>query len=288
MDKTVILSVGGDNRMVYACEELSRVWKVYSYASCGKSGDTIILSDLKAMNEKANILLLPIMRDGGFYVPSAQGDIPFDSLIGCLKNNALVLGGRMTGAVCDYFKSKGFEVCDYYSCEELVIKNCVPTAEGALFIAMQELIIDICDTKVLITGYGRVAKCCAKVFLALGSKVSIAARNTARLAEAAVNGYDPVRLNMIDKEIENYNIVINTVPAVIFGEKQLEKLDSKAVLIDLASADGGADKQAVKRLGKRYIHALAIPGKYAPGSSGKIIADTVRNIITERRENDDL
>ena len=72
------------------------------------------------------------------------------------------------------------------------------------------------------------------------------------------------------------------------AEKQLEKLDSKAVLIDLASADGGADKQAVERLGKRYIHALAIPGKYAPGSSGKIIADTVRNIITERRENDDL
>ena len=48
MDKTVILSVGGDNRMVYACEELSRVWKVYSYASCGKSGDTIILSETAA------------------------------------------------------------------------------------------------------------------------------------------------------------------------------------------------------------------------------------------------
>ncbi|WP_028505576.1 dipicolinate synthase subunit DpsA [Ruminococcus sp. FC2018] len=286
MDRPVILSVGGDNRMIYACGELSKVWKVYSYAAPGKSGDTIILTDPGTMNEKADILLLPLMHDDSFYVSSAAGDIPFESFICHLNENALVLGGRMAEPVCDHFKSKGFEVCDYYSREELVIKNCVPTAEGALFIAMQELIVDICDTRTLITGYGRVAKSCAKAFSALGSEVAVAARKTAQLAEAENNGHKPVRLTELEKEIEYYDIVINTVPAMIFGEKQLERLNSKAVLIDLASGKGGVDRCAAQRLGKRYIHALAIPGKYAPESSGRIIADTVRNIITERREKD--
>ena len=51
---------------------------------------------------------------------------------------------------------------DYYKNEELLIENAIPTAEGALAIAMEELPITIFGSKVLVTGYGRVAKTAAK------------------------------------------------------------------------------------------------------------------------------
>lgn len=47
---------------------------------------------------------------------------------------------------------------DYLQREELAIANSVPTAEGAIQLAMEELPITISGARCLITGYGRVGQ----------------------------------------------------------------------------------------------------------------------------------
>lgn len=44
----------------------------------------------------------------------------------------------------------------------------------------------------------------------------------------------------------------------------------------------GVDFNAAKELGKKVIWALSLPGKTAPISSGKIIKDTILNILKEQ------
>ena len=46
-------------------------------------------------------------------------------------------------------------------------------------------------------------------------------------------------------------------------------------------APAGVDFTVAQELGKNVIWALSLPGKTAPITSGKIIKDTVVNILTE-------
>ena len=55
------------------------------------------------------------------------------------------------------------------------IANAVPTAEGAVQLAMEELPITLHGARVLVVGFGRVGKLTAHRFRALGARVSVAA-----------------------------------------------------------------------------------------------------------------
>ena len=82
----------------------------------------------------------------------------------------------------------------------------------------------------------------------------------------------------------NYSLVFNTVPKMIFDRKMLEKFDDQTLFIDLASKPGGIDFDAAVELGIKAIWALGLPGKTAPVTSGEIIAETVRSMLSERSE----
>ena len=287
MNVPVILCVGGDARYVYACEELCRLGKVFSYGACGYTGATVRLCSPEQMTAGAELLVLPMLSQSGLDIKLADGKtVSCRSLSGLLAKNALVVGGRLNTDVIEYFSSLGHDVADFFTREELVIRNCVPTAEGALQIALRELAVTVDGTRTLMIGYGRVAKACAKLFSAVGSDVTVAARKLSQLAQAQNDGCKAIGLNSIAENIGSFDIVINTVPAMVLTKQILERLGKDAIVIDLASMPGGTDFEAAKQLDRRVVHALALPGKTAPVTSGRLIAEAVINIFLERRETD--
>ena len=287
MNRPVVLCVGGDARSIFACKELCSLGKVYSYGIDGALGDTIVLKSLDDMQAKADILVLPMLSGSGVQIPvCGGGSISCGESAGHLEKGALVVGGRLNTDVIEYFSSLGFDVKDYFTREELVIKNCIPTAEGALEIALRELAVTVNGTKTLIIGYGRVAKACARLFLAVGSQVSVCARKLSQLAQAENNGCETLHLSRLAEGISGFDVVINTVPSLVLTRQVLEGMSKDCLVIDLASKPGGTDFEAAGKLGRKAVHALALPGKTAPASAGKIIAETVRNIYMERRETD--
>ena len=58
-------------------------------------------------------------------------------------------------------------------------------------------------------------------------------------------------------------------------------MKEKAFIIDLASRPGGVDSDAALRYGIRVIRALSLPGKVAPISAGRILADCVLRQLRE-------
>ena len=68
---------------------------------------------------------------------------------------------------------------------------------------------------------------------------------------------------------------------MILNAHILAKTALNALVIDLASMPGGVDFSAAKRLNIKTVHALSLPGKVAPKSSGIIIKNAVYNIIRE-------
>lgn len=161
------------------------------------------------------------------------------------------------------------------------IANAVPTAEGAIEIAMTETPITIHGSKCLVTGYGKIGKILSKMLCGLGAQTYVEARKYADLAMIEGHGYEPLALGELKSRIGEFDIIFNTVPAMIFDENILKNVKKDALIIDLASKPGGVDFEAAKELGVRVIWALSLPGKVAPTTSGAIIKDTIMNMLKE-------
>ena len=282
MKNKTILCVFGDARQIYTARSLSKSSTVYTYG-IDDAGGTIHLESLDSMDKKADVLVLPMMSVQGLELGNYHGRKTFcGDLVPYLKKNCLVTGGRLSIKQIEYFSALGFDVADYFKREELVIKNCIPTAEGALQIAMQELATTINGLDVLVIGYGRLGKATARLFQACGAKTAVTARRTSQLAEAENNSLKAFDIQELFGRITRFGLIINTVPAMILTREMLEAVGKNTLIIDLASKPGGVDFESAKDLNKRVVWALALPGKVAPVTSGEIIADAVENIIRER------
>lgn len=171
---------------------------------------------------------------------------------------------------------------DYFKEDELLILNAIPTAEGAIQIAMEELSTTIHDSKIMILGYGRLGKVLSKLVNNMGAITYVAARNTRDLAWIENSKYNPIKFKDINKHLTNMDVIFNTVPDLILTKDKLRNISKDTLIIDLASKPGGVDFEVAENLGLNTIHALGIPGKYAPVTAAKIIRKTLYNIIEER------
>lgn len=283
MDKTTFLCVGGDARQIYMSRCLSNYGLVYTYGINNFSDSVVSLDSLEEMTQNADVLVLPIMKSEALNIDLFDGrQIHCSQIVPHLKRRAIVTGGRLSIKQIEFFSALGYEVADYFKREELVIRNCIPTAEGALQIAMQELATTIYKSRVLIIGYGRVGKACAKLFDDVGAQTVCTARRLASLAEAENFGIEAFHTNELYGHIDSFDLIINTVPALVLDKAILKAVAKDALIIDLASMPGGVDFKAASELNKKTIHALSLPGKVAPITGGEIIAKAVRNIILER------
>ena len=177
-------------------------------------------------------------------------------------------------------EARGLMIDDYFKREELAVHNAVPTAEGAIQLAMEELPVTIGGARCLITGYGRVGRVLSRLLVALGAQVTVAARKFADLAWAEAQGCRAVELSRM-RESGDYDVIFNTVPSLLFDRPMLKALDKGTLLIDLASRPGGVDFNAAAELQIKTIWALSLPGRVAPKSAGQIIKTTILNMIRE-------
>ncbi len=282
-----IAVVGGDLRYLYLSDLLSKTYPVYLFGF-DKPFDTgasrLPLSDLSRLSQCDLVILpLPAVTEGQWVTaPFSSQRISVYDLLPHLARGALLLGGKVDPAFSSYLEENSCSIADYYEREELAVLNAIPTAEGAIAIAMEELPITLWGCRCLITGYGRVSKALARRLLALGAQVTIAARQHADLAWASSEGFSALPFDQIAGEIATYDLVCNTVPAVVLDEATLRRMNPKSLLIDLASKPGGVDFETARSLGLKTVWALSLPGKAAPATAAAILQTTILNIAKER------
>ncbi len=289
IDNKNILVLGGDSRQTFLAKRLKdKGHNVYCYGfNLFDNTELNKISCLKEVKNRIDVLVLPIISsndDKTVNAPFFDGEITLNEAITTLKQHSIVVGGNLSKSLKTLFFEHGHFSVDYYIRDELKIKNCIPTAEGALSIAIEEMPITVSGSKVLIIGFGRVAKACAKLFKALDSNVTVCARSINAFAWSELYGYKSVEIDKVDSSLSDYDLIINTVPAKILDKEKLSKIDKNALVIDLASKPGGVDFDNARQLGLKTIWALSLPGKVAPVTSGQIIADTILNILDERSD----
>ena len=288
--KPTVTILGGDTRQISLAARLQE--NQLSVRAYGLPVELLpegidFCSDWKGAIKDAGaiILPLPVSPDGVRIslplAPSAEC-IRIDELFTLVPKNALLAGGRFSPAVRALAEEKEIPFFDYFKSEELQQKNALPTAEGAISILMREIPRTVSGLSVGVTGYGRVARALVKLLLAMGARVTVAARKEADIKSAAALGCRTVHLvngHSLTALCRETDVIFNTVPHWIFSADILADMPRRSLIIDLASAPGGVDAAAATAHGIRVIWALSLPGKYAPVTAGEIIADTLLSYI---------
>lgn len=292
--RSKIAVLGGDLRQLAVVKELSRgELEIYAYGLCADIGDgeeITVCEDIKEALDGAVAAVLPLpvsVDDKALNCPCRKGEdrVTLDNIVELLSQGAILLGGRIPEGMVRRAQEKGIKVYDYFLSERLQIKNAYITAEAAVSIAMNSLDKCVKDARFAITGTGRISRLLADLLKRLGASVTVAARNTDSLAYYEVLGCEAVVISPRKEQrwsecLETgYDIIFNTVPSWIFDRDFLERVDKKAMIIELASAPGGVDICAARELSSNVLWASSLPGKYAPYSAGALIAECVKDIL---------
>ena len=286
--KKKLLILGGDMRIVKMADSFQA--SGYDVSVYGFNGDIAFNPGVKRAEnletgiKYANIIItgLPITTDNvTVNSPLFDGDIYFYEVFKCMSETQILIGGKIPENIFKLGNVYKIKVIDYFTREELTVLNSIPTAEGAIEIAMREMPITLHSSKCLVLGFGRIGKILSHMLWGIGAEVFAEARKHEDLAWIKAYGYNAVKLNELKDAVKGKNIIFNTIPYEILSYDVLAEIDKDALIIDLASAPGGVNTKMAEILGLKVITALSLPGKVAPETAGDMIKVTVENILSE-------
>lgn len=290
LGRAKIACLGGDARSLSMMRRLAVLGadvRAFGLPESDANADWSVATSLEDVLEGSRAVILPMPafdQNGTLYFPLREGtaNVTANDLFSRIGGRMPVFGGRISPSVVSLAEQNGVTLIDYSKIDELQIRNAVPTAEGAICLAMQALDVTLDGARVAVLGYGRIGAALSERLCALGAHVTVAARKTrdvARIQCAHCRAIHLVGEESLTPLTVGYDVIFNTIPYRLLTPRILEAMPKKTLLMELASAPGGWDADAT--IPCRTIYAPGLPGKYAPRSAGVIVADTLLPLLEE-------
>ncbi len=268
MKKDVTLAfAGGDKRTVVAAKQfICDVSRVVLTGFDRFDGETeglslVHLPQDALLHADAVILPLPYTKGGGILnAPFCEKNMLLDNIFALSEHARVICGGMLPAEDERFF--------DYYD-EPMMLRNADVTAEAALLLAGNSIGGCLNGARAVVVGYGRIGKRLAAKARAMGCSVTVAARKERDHALIHMCGHEAIGFDLLPDALTRADFVCNTVPAEIFCENMLMRMPDHVPLIDLADSIPSP----------RAMRATGLPGKYAPETAGRILADSVRRIL---------
>ena len=273
MDKRILL-VGGDRRAKCLAEILERD---------GFSVDTIGLCKKENVHmDQADAVLFPypFSVKNGLIPTLTEEKIRPEDVLGRVREDARLITGRgMEG----YIRQDSRNVKHYANAAGFEKRNAELSAEAAVCEAMLHSHLALMDANVLITGYGMFGRALALRLKALEAHVWIAARREQQRAQAASDGMQTVSIVEMADVLAHMNLILNTIPARIFGEYHLKQIPKECWLLELASAPYGFDMDTARAMGVSCLNLPGLPARYSPLSAAMALREAVLELLEEEK-----
>ncbi|MDR2737162.1 MAG: dipicolinate synthase subunit DpsA [Gracilibacteraceae bacterium] len=288
LDRMVLAVIGGDDREIYLIPELQKLGAYIIGLGLEESlvADTIECADSFAeIAAKANALLFPMFgtdERGLVKAKFTRQPIILDKeALDIIPRHVPVFIGWARPVLRAAAEKRGLRLIEVANRDEVAIMNSVPSAEGAIQMAMESTAITVHGSVSFVLGFGRFGLTLARTLLGMGARVSVAARKPSDWARAEEMGARAVDLAYLEKEIAKGQIVFNTIPAMVLSRPVLDHMAPDAVIIDLASIPGGTDFEYARKRGVKAMLAPGLPGIVAPKTAGHMLARVYPSILAE-------
>lgn len=279
--------LGGDSRFLYLVRYLGEMgYSVRAFVR--RSGDAgadgvdpaRFCTSLRECAECTDLVLpLPASSDGAnLSFPPDGGKIPLNTVFASVKKGTRVFAGCCSRYIADLARDAGAVLCDYYTSEELLYKNALLTAEGALFEISSAVRRPFLGLGVTVFGYGRIASLLTRRLVLLGSRVNVVCRSEKARAAAWADGARAFSFGESAALAPETECAVNTVPACVIGEDFLSAMDFHTPVLELASSSG-TDSAAAESYGITVKRAAGLPGKYFPESAAAVIGDAILAVL---------
>ncbi len=277
--------IGGDKRNIYLTKELKadgHFVKTYGFSKY-EDKDIDKSSSLQEVVDGVDLCIggTPITTDGKcFNAPYADSAIYIEDVFKAIGENQVFLAGYIKKEVLETAaKYSKLKIYDILKIEELSILNAIPTAEGAVQIAIEKTDITLHDSNIMIIGYGRIGKILSNMLRAMGAKVVVVVNSCDKKALAKSYGLDAIHVENIADKLCETDIIFNTVPKIILDETNMGLINKQCLVIDLASPPFGVDFEASKKFGLNVIYTGSLPGVVAPRTVAAYIKEAIYNIL---------
>ncbi len=216
-----------------------------------------------------DVILLPVPRSAWY----------FDNNADKFQKGQIVFGWQLSAEQRASCEARGIRVVDYMKAEGVADRNAVATAEGAIAEALQEGVVSIQGSQCLVVGYGVCGTVLAAKLGQWKAHVTVMERKEKKRESARSFGYEAVSFDTAKKHMAKYDVIFNTVPALVLTEEYLSEVNPEAIVIDIASRPGGVDFDFCRNNGISAKLCLGLPGKYAPKSAAGILMEVIRKTI---------
>jgi dipicolinate synthase subunit A len=237
-----------------------------------------VLSDVDA-------IVLPVtgMDDAG-KVEARYSSVPLvldEEHFQSIPRHVQLFSGIARQSLADTCQRYGLRLHKLMELDEVAIHNSVPSAEGAIQMAMENTDITIHGSNSVVLGFGRCGVTLARMLHGMGAKVTACARKEADLARIEEMSLSAYPMNDIIKAVQNADVIYNTIPSLVLTAEVLAKVPKTCVIIDIASKPGGTDFRYAEKRGIKAILAPGLPGIVAPKTAGQILAKTLCRLLWE-------
>lgn len=283
-----IAVLGGDDRELVLVPELVQMGanvKVVGISKLAENRDVQFCHRVEDAVQGAGFAVLPMPGiDEEGYIRARYGVGPLflnREVMRSFRDDCVLIVGTARPLLKELAAQRGLRLVEIAEMDEVAILNSIPSAEGAVQMAMEATDITIHGSKVLVMGFGRCGVTLARMLKAMGAKTAVAARKPADLARIREMGMEPLTYQQLQGYIRDTDIIFNTVPSPVLGRILLEKANPAVYICDIASAPGGVDFTAARDLGLKAELAPGLPGKVAPRTAGLILARVIPDIIVK-------
>lgn len=283
-----IAVLGGDARELALLEDLAAAGAVVKAA--GLPAEVIpdgisYFSEPEACLAGARAVILPVpgMNEKGYlYCPLAAQPLAFTGdLAARFPPGIPVFVGVAGPALAKIAASSGLRLIELMKMNEVAILNSIPTAEGAVQMAMEMMPITIHGSSAFVLGFGRTGATLARLLGAMGARTRVAARRPEHLARITELNLTPVPFADMPHYLGEADVIFNTIPVPVLTGDVLDRVSPGTLIIDLASAPGGVDFQKAESIGVKAVLAPGLPGKVAPKTAGRILAKVIIRLLHE-------
>lgn len=281
--------VGGDARQIEVirkCADMDASVKIAGFEKLQEPFQGVTREPLTPeLLAEADALVLPVVGcddEGRVSALFSEGPLKLqEEHIAAMPKNGVVYTGmakHYLRTMCNKYRIKLVEILER---DDVAIYNSIPTAEGALMMAIQNTDFTIHGSTSMVLGMGRTGFTMARSLQGLGATVKMGVRKSEHFARAEEMGWKPFMIKDLGSEVVDVDLLFNTIPTMIVTAQIISKMPREAVIIDLASAPGGCDFRYAEKRGIKAMLAPGLPGIVAPKTAGIILANALVELISE-------
>lgn len=233
--------------------------------------DCVLLDDFTVLRMKFDALLLPmsgLKDDDTMNVRGIDMKCPLE-FFSMLKEDGVLICGNITKKL----KELPYKMIDLNSYESFIHVNSKLTAEGVLYLLLDNTNQGLLDLKVDLIGYGNSGKAIYELLRKIGVEVRVIRRtlNDEKGSFMSVEEYLGVK---------PYPVIINTSITNIIDDLMIRKMDENLIINIVRSFS--FNEILLRQRHCRIVHAGPLPAMFSPLSASNVLVKTLLELFYER------